>query len=58
MDLEALDEATIDQQLKQRTDFETVYYREKGFLLSNNKTQYFFFELAIPCFVFVTRALT
>ncbi|XP_065092424.1 uncharacterized protein LOC135713262 [Ochlerotatus camptorhynchus] len=37
-ELETLDEATIDQQLKQRTDFETAYYRVKGFLLSNNKT--------------------
>lgn len=37
-ELETLDESSVDAQLKQRTEFETVYYRVKGFLLSHNKT--------------------
>ncbi|XP_058816076.1 uncharacterized protein LOC131679380 [Topomyia yanbarensis] len=36
-ELESLDEASIEQQLKQRTDIESHYYRVKGFLLSVNK---------------------
>ncbi|XP_062710702.1 uncharacterized protein LOC134288828 [Aedes albopictus] len=37
-ELVTLDEASVDVQLKQRTEFETTYYRVKGFLLSRNKT--------------------
>lgn len=33
-----LDEDSVDDQLKVRTDFETHFYRVKGFLLSQNKT--------------------
>ncbi|XP_053691615.1 uncharacterized protein LOC128740128 [Sabethes cyaneus] len=38
MDLESADEAGIEQQFKHRTDFESEYYKVKGFLLSVNKT--------------------
>ncbi|XP_065081813.1 uncharacterized protein LOC135704278 [Ochlerotatus camptorhynchus] len=36
-ELESVDE-TIDEQLKERVDFETAYYRVKGLLLSKNKS--------------------
>ena len=36
-ELETADETNIEEQIKQRTDFETAYYRVKGFLLSVNK---------------------
>ncbi|XP_053686332.1 uncharacterized protein LOC128735874 [Sabethes cyaneus] len=36
--LEVQDEATLDEQLKQRTEYETSYYRVKVFLLSVNKS--------------------
>ncbi|XP_065087242.1 uncharacterized protein LOC135708976 [Ochlerotatus camptorhynchus] len=38
VDLETVDEAAVDQYLKVRTDFESTYYRVKGFLLSVNKS--------------------
>ncbi|XP_058817596.1 uncharacterized protein LOC131680897 [Topomyia yanbarensis] len=36
-ELETLDESAVEQQLKQRSEVETHYYRVKGFLLSVNK---------------------
>ncbi|XP_058816223.1 uncharacterized protein LOC131679504 [Topomyia yanbarensis] len=36
-ELESLDEANLDEQLKQRTEYESAYYRSKGFLLAKNK---------------------
>lgn len=37
-ELESLDEASVDEQIKDRTDFETAYYRVKGVLLAVNKS--------------------
>ncbi|XP_058448896.1 uncharacterized protein LOC131428854 [Malaya genurostris] len=36
-ELESLDEASLDEQLKLRMDYESAYYRSKGFLLAKNK---------------------
>ncbi|XP_058816032.1 uncharacterized protein LOC131679338 [Topomyia yanbarensis] len=36
-ELGSLDEANLDEQLKQRTEYESAYYRSKGFLLAKNK---------------------
>ncbi|XP_058816901.1 uncharacterized protein LOC131680198 [Topomyia yanbarensis] len=37
MELESLDEANLDEQLKLRTKLESAYYRSKGMLLAKNK---------------------
>ena len=37
-ELESIDEAGIDAQFKNRTEFESSYYKVKGFLLAANKT--------------------
>ncbi|XP_055537555.1 uncharacterized protein LOC129725580 [Wyeomyia smithii] len=37
-ELESLDEANLDDQLKQRADIESQYYKVKGFLLAVNKS--------------------
>ncbi|XP_065091733.1 uncharacterized protein LOC135712696 [Ochlerotatus camptorhynchus] len=37
-ELESLDEAGLEQQFKSRSEFESAYYKVKGFLLANNKT--------------------
>ncbi|XP_058827613.1 uncharacterized protein LOC131687537 [Topomyia yanbarensis] len=38
MELESIDEGNLDEQLKQRTKYESAYYRVKGFLLAKNKS--------------------
>lgn len=38
-ELETLDDAAIDAHLKERIDFETSYFRVKGFLLAMNKPE-------------------
>ncbi|XP_058816984.1 uncharacterized protein LOC131680281 [Topomyia yanbarensis] len=38
MELESIDEGNLDEQLKQRTEYESAYYRVKGFLLAKNKS--------------------
>ena len=42
-ELESIDEAGVEQQFKNRTEFESSYYKVKGFLLSVNKVP------ASPC---------
>nr|XP_029719809.1 uncharacterized protein LOC109402300 [Aedes albopictus] len=37
-ELESIDEASVDEQIKERTEFETAYYRVKGGLLAVNKS--------------------
>ena len=37
-ELEGLDEGQLEEQLKQQADYESTYYRAKGFLLAMNKS--------------------